>query len=332
MKKIYVVTGALGHLGSTIINDLTLRKENIRIFDLKPNKLIKLDSSISEIYGDIANESDVKRLFDGLDNYEIIVIHCAGIVSIASKFDQRVYDVNVNGTKNIVKACLEYNVKKLVHISSVHAIKEEENGKVIRETKVFNPNEVVGLYAKTKSEATKIVLDACDKGLNASIIFPSGIIGPNDFGKGHTTQLLIDFIKGRLTAGVKGGYDFVDVRDVSNAIITCTDKGVKGECYLITNKYYTIKDLLTVFHEVTGKKMVKTFIPLWFAKLTSPLSEAYYKILKQKPLYTSYSLYTLQSNANFSHEKADKELGYSPREIHETIKDNVKWLKDNNLI
>ena len=78
--------------------------------------------------------------------------------------------------------------------------------------------------------------------------------------------------------------------------------------------------------------MIKTVLPLWFAKLTAPLSEVYYKIRKMPPLYTSYSLYTLQSNSNFSHEKATKELGYEPRPIEETLKDTIIYLGKNNLV
>ena len=71
---------------------------------------------------------------------------------------------------------------------------------------------------------------------------------------------------------------------------------------------------------------------MWIARATAPLSEIYYKIRKEKPLYTKYSLYTLESNSNFSNEKAKKELGYKNRSMEETINDTVKWLKDNNMI
>lgn len=84
--------------------------------------------------------------------------------------------------------------------------------------------------------------------------------------------------------------------------------------------------------EVRDTKKIKSIIPMWLAKLTAPLSEIYYTILKQPPLYTKYSLYTLNSNSNFSNEKARSELGYKNRELKETIKDTVTWLKENNRI
>ncbi len=128
-------------------------------------------------------------------------------------------------------------------------------------------------------------------------------------------------------AGIKGGYDFVDVRDVAQGIISCCTKGSPGECYILSNKYFTVQEILFMLHEITGKKEVKTTLPLWLARLTAPLAELYYKILGQTPLYTTYSIYTLNSNAYFSHKKATAELGYTARDMYQTLRDTVEWLK-----
>lgn len=274
-----------------------------------------------------AKKESLTAFFDNPQGKELIVVHCAGIVSIASRYNQRVYDVNVCGTKNIVDLCRKHKVEKLVHVSSVHAIPELEKGEIIREVDAFDPDQVVGLYAKTKAEATGYVLAAARNGLNASVVHPSGICGPYDDGKGHLTTLVIDYYKRRLTSGINGGYDFVDVRDVADGIIACSKKGRPGECYILSNQYYTIREILYMLHEITGKKEIKRFLPLWFVKLTASLAETYYKIRRQPPLYTSYSIYTLNSNAVFSHEKATQELGYTTRDMKQTLKDTIDWLK-----
>lgn len=85
--------------------------------------------------------------------------------------------------------------------------------------------------------------------------------------------------------------------------------------------------MLADITEASGKKPIKHILPMWIAKLTAPLSEAYYAILKQPPLYTRYSLYTLDTNARFSNQKAKRELGYTNRPLKETVKDTVDWLK-----
>ena len=325
MKMIYLVKGAAGHLGSVLTKQLIKAGENVRALVL-PNE--KHTPEMAELYfGDVRDKESIRPCFENLNDSQLVVIHCAGIVSIASKFNQAVYDVNVIGTKNIVDLCSEYYVSKLIYVSSVHAIPEEAKGITITETTEFYPDRVVGLYAKTKAEATAYVLNAAGQGLNACVVHPSGITGPYDPGRGHITTMVIDYYKSRLTSGVNGGYDFVDVRDVASGIIAACDKGRQGECYILSNRFFKVSEIFDMLHEITGKRKIKNYLPRWFVKITAPLAELYYKILKQPPLFTSYSIYTLNSNALFSHEKATSEFGYTTREMKETLNDTINWLK-----
>ena len=334
LKRIYIVTGANGFLGNNVVRRLLQEEQNeVRALVLPDDELNSLNGLNCKIYyGDVTNKETLKEIFTINEKAEVYVIHCAAIVSIKSKHDSKMYEVNFGGTKNIIDNVLKINAK-LVYVSSVHAIEEKENNEVITETTDFNPDKVEGMYAKTKAETAKYFFEMIkNKNLNACIVHPSGIIGPNDFGHTHLTQLIIDFANGKLTACVKGGYDFVDVRDVADGIVKACYKGKKGEAYILSNKYVEIKQLLDIISEVNNTKKIKTILPIWFAKLTAPLSELYYAILKQPPLYTRYSLYTLSSNSNFSNEKAKKELGYTNRELKETIFDTIKWLKENGRI
>lgn len=334
MKRIYIITGANGFLGNNIVRKLVKNEENeVRALVLPEDNLNSLKGLNCKIYkGDVTKKESLSSIFEVPENAELYVIHCAAIVYIKTKHNPKVYEVNVNGTKNVIDKVLEKNAK-LVYVNSVHAITEKPNNELITEISNFEPEKVEGQYAKTKAEIANYVLEMVkNKNLNACIVHPSGIIGPNDFGSSHLTQLIIDFANGRLTACVKGGYDFVDVRDVADGIISACDKGKKGECYILSNRYVEIKELLDIISEVRNTKKIRTILPMWLAKLTAPLSEIYYAILKEPPIYTKYSLYTLKSNSNFSNEKAKKELGFKNRELKETIKDTVTWLKQNNRI
>jgi len=332
MEHIYIVTGAAGHLGRAVSKALNEQKHSVFALCLPGEKHLPQGQYIQVFFGDVCDINSLTGVFENCQNTNIIVIHCAGIVSISSKFDQKVYDVNVNGTKNIISICEKYNVKKLVHISSVHAIPELPVGQIITEVDHFSPDKVIGLYAETKAQASQCVIDYIKHGYDANIIHPSGIVGPGDFGHGHITQLVIDFYKGRLTSGINGGYDFVDVRDVADGILSCCKNGKPGECYILSGKYFNVYELLNILHEVTGKKAIKRILPLWFVRMTAPLSEIYYNILKQPPLFTSYSIYTLNTNANFSHEKAAKELGYTTLSMRQTLTDTVMWLGENGRL
>lgn len=328
MKKVYIITGANGFLGNNIIRILEKDADNeIRAFVLKDDSIKSLENLNCKIYyGDVTNKESLSSIFENTNGKEVFVIHCAAIVYIKSKYNPLIYNVNVNGTKNIVDKVLELNAK-LVYVSSVHAIPEKPNNDLITEVTNFNPDDVYGLYAKTKAEAAKYVMDAIkNKNLNACIVHPSGIIGPNDFGNSHLTQLIKVVSNGKLFACVKGGYDFVDVRDVAKGVTNACKNGIKGECYILSNRYITIKELCDLICDLQKRKRIKIILPISIAKLIAPLFELYYNLKKETPLFTKYSLYTLSSNANFSNKKARQYLDFKNRSIEDTIKDTIEWI------
>ena len=131
----------------------------------------------------------------------------------------------MGGTWRILRQCLAHEVGRLIHVSSVHAIPEKPEGCVITESCDFSPGLVDGDYAKSKAAATELVFDAAERGLNASIVFPSGIIGPGDIQGGSFTSMAKSFLAGRLVLAVRGGYDFVDVRDMAVRLMARKEKG-----------------------------------------------------------------------------------------------------------
>lgn len=328
MKRIYIVTGASGFLGNNIIRMLE-HDDNaeVRAFVLNGESISSLNNlKCSIYYGDVTKADTLNSIFDGSGDAEIFVIHCAAVVYIKSKYNSKVYDVNVNGTKNIVDKVLDYNAK-LIYVSSVHAIPEKSDGNLISEVSIFNPDDVVGLYAKTKAEAARYVMDSVkDKGLNACIVHPSGILGPYDFSNSHLTALVREIVRGKLPMCVKGGYDFVDVRDVAKGIIMACDKGKMGECYIMSGEFASIKKLADLVCDVVGKKRIKVVLPIMIAKIVAPFYEMYYNVKGKTPLFTKYSLYTLSSNSNFSNEKAKRDLGFVTRDITDTVRDMVMWI------
>ena len=327
MYDIYLVTGATGFLGSTVIEQLVERGEKVVALVIEGDQAVeRLPESVRIAYGDVTDEASLRPVFAGLCE-NACVIHCAGIVSILSSPDPKLYEVNVEGTKNIVRLCKEYQVKKLVYVSSVHAIPEKRCGRIMREIRRFSPELVEGGYAKTKAEATAYVLANAGDKLNASVVQPTGIIGPRDYGISNISRTIISYCRGKLPAGVKGGYDFVDVRDVASGIISCAEKGRSGECYILSSEYMTIKQLLHTLQRISDGKKVRLFVPAAIAKAVSPVVEKVSLHFKKKPFFTPYSVSVLDSNGRFSHEKASRELGYKPRKLVFTLGDTYSWLK-----
>lgn len=334
MVKTYIITGANGFLGNNIIRKLEKEKDvDIRALILSNDKVNSLEGLKCQIFeGDVTKKETLEEIFKVDKNREIYVIHCAAIVYIKEKANPFVYDVNVNGVKNIVDKVLQLNAK-LIYVSSVHAIPEKPNNELMTEITDFDPNTVKGAYAKTKAKAAQYVLQMVkETNLKACILHPSGIIGPNDFGNSHLTELIKSIANNSIPFIVNGGYNFVDVRDVADGVISACDKGKSGECYILSNQYYSIKEIATIVSKVHHSKLIKIALPIKLVKLVAPLCELYYNIKHQTPLFTKYSLYTLNANANFSNAKAKKELDFTTRDMEETIKDTIFSLKRNKQV
>ncbi|HPX70885.1 MAG TPA: NAD-dependent epimerase/dehydratase family protein [Bacillota bacterium] len=332
MFATYLITGATGFLGSEIIEKLRGGACTIRSLVLPGDPMEKFLPPETEIYyGRIDDTQSMKDFFAG-DLSDACLIHCAGAISLASKYNAKVWNINVEGTKNVLDECLAKGVGRVIYVSSVHAIPEKPHGCVISECEEFSPELVIGHYAKSKAGASAYALEMAKKGLNLSIVHPSGIIGPKDRNVGHVTWVILSYCRGRLPFGIPGGYDFVDVRDVADGILACAEKDRRGVPYILANVYSSINDILQTLRKLINGKKPLFQIPLWLLKLIAPLLEKISLLRREKLFLTPYSVYTMQSNAVFSWERAKKDLGYKPRPLAETLADVVQWLKDEKRI
>ncbi len=332
MEELYIVTGAAGFLGSTIVRQLVEKNKKVRAFVLPNDKSVEyLPSNIEIVKGDLLDMDSLENLFKDSNKYITYVMHIASIVTVDPEYSQLVMDVNVKGTKNIIDMSIKYNIKRLLYCSSTGAIPELKKGK-ISETESFDENKVLGCYSKSKALATKLVLSYKDK-LDVVVVHPSGILGPNDYAKGETTRVLIDIINGKMKAGINGSFNLCDVRDLANGAILALKNGKRGECYILANDEVSFKKFAKMISkEAKNNKKVKLFLPIWLSNLIAKKMEKKAKKNGTKPLMTTFSVYNLARNNDFSSEKAKKELGYETRSYEITIKDEVKWLKERGLI
>ena len=140
--------------------------------------------------------------------------------------------------------------------------------------------------------------------------------------------MLLSFLAGKLPVAVKGGYDFVDVRDVAAGIVSCAEQGQPGHGYILSGEYATIRDILNAAKETLEIKRTVSFFPIRLAKLIAPLYEKR-NLQKKQPLYfTPYSVAVLDSNGRFDRSAAAAALGYAPRSLQSSIRDMVIWLKE----
>ena len=248
MKTIYLVTGAAGFMGTNVCAQLLERGDAVRAFVLKGDPAVKFMPKAVEIFeGDLCSAEDCEKFFAVEPGTKTVCIHCASMVTINPNYSEKLIAVNVGGTENMLNAAKNHpECKKFVYVSSTGAIPELPKGESIHEVYSFVPyddDRVVGWYSRSKAMATQKVLDAAADGLNACVVHPSGILGPNDPAIGQTTRTLIQILNGEMPIGMQGSFNLVDVRDLAAGTIAAADRGRKGECYILSNDEVSLKEL-----------------------------------------------------------------------------------------
>lgn len=324
-----VVTGATGHLGNVLIRELITQQKQTRAIILPTDKATSLaDLQVEKVFADVRDLEGLCKAFHGADT----VFHLAGIVSVMPGQQELLRQVNIEGTSNVVKACLLAGVRRLIYTSSVHALVEAPFGTALDETYPFDPERVYGDYGKTKAQASLAVLNGVQQGLDAVIACPSGIIGPYDYQPSIVGRLLLNAARGKLRGYVRGGYDFVDVRDVASGLIALCERGRKGDTYILSGEFISIKGVTEVVNSLTGNHAFCPQIPFPLALFASRIAERLQLFGASGAHFTKQSLYVLQSNGLINHAKATCELGYHPRPIQQAIQDSLDWFRAAKML
>lgn len=324
-----VVTGANGFLGNNLVRQLLAHGQQVRCMVRSTSDLRSLAGlDVETVAGDLRDRDSLVTAFAGAK----VVYNVAGVIAIAPGRERLMADVNWHGAANVAEACLTAGVERLCHVSSCHALKEPSHSSTFDEQEPFDP-EMRMVYGRTKALGSLDVLSAArDKGLDAVIGCPTGIIGPNDYGPSEMGATFIDFARGRLAAVTPGGYNFVDVRDVASGLIALVQRGRTGEYYLLSGERVEITWLIEQLTGLLGQcsKPRKLGGALLF--LIADLMALASRLTGSRPRVTRDSVETLMSNSNFTHAKASAEVGYTSRPLCETISDSVQWLQSTGVI
>jgi dihydroflavonol-4-reductase len=321
-----LVTGAAGHVGCALTRELLDRGEKVRVFVLPEEDLSSLNGMPLQIVkGNVLDRDALAAAMTGVE----VVYHLAGIISIMPGRDERMRQVNVVGTANVARAARETGVRRMVYVSSIHALSRPPKGTQIDEAVRFDPHNSAGEYDQTKAEASLAVLAEVAKGLDAVLICPTGIIGPYYYhGGSPMANQIRRWMKPGWHVSLNGHFDFVDVRDVARGMILAAAKGTTGETYIIRGERVSVGELLDLVREETGHKGINVLVPFRLALLAASLVTLHSKLWRKRVQFTRYALETLASNSQICGEKARRDLGYAPRQIRETIRDTVRWLSE----
>ncbi|MEZ5021836.1 MAG: NAD-dependent epimerase/dehydratase family protein [Chitinophagales bacterium] len=264
------VIGSEGFLGNNVCRKLLASGYKVKGLVFSDPKALE-GLGMEQIVGDINNPEDLSSLITDAD----IVINC---VSDVLKPGQMAIDTsyadlaktNIDGVTNIVNSCIQFKVKRLIHCSTIQALQQHPKDVKLNENRSYVDKSGYD-YDRCKADGDKIVIAARERGLDAIIMIIGGMLGPNDFKPTVSGQFIIDYSREKKPVPNKGGYDWVDVRDVAEAIVNSIDKGGKNETYILNGKFYSMIELCTIMEEVLGKPVVKSKISVGFIKAILPL-------------------------------------------------------------
>lgn len=310
----YVVTGATGHIGNTVVKELVKNNFDVRVL------VRKIDNSIKDLPVDyrVGNVFEEKFLASNINKGDT-VIHLAGIIDIKNKLKEETYRINYLGTKLIADICLNKGVTKLIYFSSTDVLKKSNINEFINEPTRINPTYCKSNYAYSKAEATKYLLELQknQEKMNIIILYPSAVIGVNDFKPSYVGKVVRDVIKNKPQFGVDGGYNFVDVEDIAKfTVIMC--KSNISDSFILSGTQISVSQLYKALNKVLNKTKKIRNLPMWLVKLSIPFV----------PYLSKYTLDTLGNKSKYDCSKAIK-FGYSITPFIKTIEKTVEFHKNN---
>jgi dihydroflavonol-4-reductase len=328
-----LVSGGTGFIGSCLVRHLLAANYEIRVLaHHKKNRFLIEGLNVEIVDGDITNYKSVEKAVRGCS----VVFNLASLYTFYpfwEKEAKEIYETNVKGTTNMLKAALNSKVNRFIHTSTVATIGKRGDGKLSDEHTQFDFKNA-SHYARSKYLAEKEVLKFCQKGLSAIILNPAIVIGERDYKPTPSGEMIVKFLNRRYPFYFDAVLCIADVDDVAKAHISAITNGRSGQRYILCNqKAYTLKEIFNLLKEISGIRVSQIKIPypllLSFLYLEEVMS---YFFLNKKPLMPLEGAKFCNMSIRFDNSKAVEELHYRETPIRETLIKAVNWYKKEGYV
>jgi dihydroflavonol-4-reductase len=317
------VTGGTGFIGGEVVRQLRERGDEVACLVRSPEKGAKLTELGCELVaGDLGDEGAIRAGMEGCE----AVIHAAAMYEVGIPAKQRpaMWEANVAGTERVMKAALAARVPRIVYVSTV-GIFGNTRKQVVDESYKNPETDFTSYYEETKLEAHKVVERMIsEQDLPAVIVQPGGVYGPGD--TSQVADLLEQFFAGKLPLMPfpELGICMTHVEDIAGGILLALDKGKLGETYVISGPATTMREAIETVALVSGRKAPKRALPTGLMKAMIPIGPLVGKVMGQPP--NLRELISSADNVTFwaSYDKAQQELGYSPRGMEEGLRQTLE--------
>lgn len=332
MQPIFI-TGSTGFLGAHLV--CALLQKGYKISALKrPEASLKEFTFIAGLYFGHVEDLVVKNLVwvDGditdYDSFEMhiqkdqLVFHCAALVSFDASDTDRLFCVNVNGTENIVNACLLKGVKKLIYCSSTAAVGKLEGGSLTYETQEWDEKDLPSNYSRSKYYAELEVWRGIEEGLNAVIVNPAIIFGPCDWNKASGRFFMN--ANNNLPFYTNGSNGFVYVKDVARAMILLSDRNITNERFLLVGQNMSFRNFMNCISDTLGKKRPSVKVSPFFLGIIWRFAKFINLFSGVKSMLTRESAASSIKNISYSNQKIKDAIQFEFTEINTAIDETVR--------
>jgi len=321
-----VITGATGQVGLELTETLLARGQGVRAVVLPgdPHAADLAAQGVEVIEADVRDPEAMAKAVQGTRH----VFHLAAIVDTTPTHDLRMWQVNVEGARNVARAAREAGVERLVYFSSIVVFEQDPLDRPLDERRPRVPPAVAGPYVRTKIVGEQVVREQIERGLDAVIVHPTVVIGPNETHHvGVVQSLLFAYFDGKLPAVFAGGFNAVAASDVVLGALAAAHEGHPGESYILGGQWHSIVELLRRTKKVSGATVPRVAIPIPLARMGVPLAQAFARVTGTKPAVTPEDLNQLVGNPHINCAKAERDLGYRPRGLDAALQAvHRQWL------
>ncbi|MEA2467851.1 MAG: hypothetical protein QOJ57_1977 [Thermoleophilaceae bacterium] len=312
-----LVTGGNGFLGSAVVRLLAARGDSLRLTRRKRSKLDSLkDVEHEAVQCDVLDRAAVRRALKGVDR----VFHLAGLVSMRPEDSERLFEMNVGGTRIVLEESLRAGVERVVYTSSVGAIGTAPEGGATDERQVFTAGHLGIPYINSKHEAEGEAFRLAAKGLPVVVVNPAYVLGRGDV-YGRATSIVRRFMLGRIRAYVPGALNVVDVQDVARGHLLADERGDVGERYILGNRNFTLDRLFADLARVSGCDPPAL-------RLTPGVALRLVQAAGSRAPISIQEVRLASQWWTYRNTKAKRELGWRPSPHEDTIEATVAWYRD----
>jgi dihydroflavonol-4-reductase len=299
------------------------RGDSVRALARDPAKLREL-SEVEGVQGDLRDPASLERAVEGCG----VVYHVAADYRLWTREPDEMYKSNVEGTRAMLEAARRAGVEKFVYTSTVGCIGIPPEG-TGDEHCPAQLEDMQGPYKRSKFMAEQVALEFAKDRFPVVIVNPTAPVGDHDFKPTPTGKIVVDFVRGAIPAYVDTGLNVVDVRDVARGHLAACDRGVAGERYILGAENLTLQQILETLAGILGRKAPTVQIPYAVAYAAGVASTAWAGVTGKEPRAPLDAVRMSKKKMWVRHDKAARDLGYSPGSATDALRRAVVWFQEN---